>query len=125
MQASHWPPLSSCTGSGVAVWCCTSHSCARAGRLRPLPTDADSGAKADYVDQNTACELIDMGAFHLAEFADSHCRPIEGSAVHGGIHVLQIMPPSLMGRLLFIPPLAQPFKVGTMTLLLLPLASLA
>lgn len=52
-----------------------------------------------------------MGAFYLAEFADSHCRPIEGSAVHGGIHVLQIVAPSLLSRLLYFPPLSQSFKV--------------
>ena len=61
--------------------------------------------------QNSVCELIDMGAFYLAEFADSHCRPIEGSAVHGGIHVLQVVAPSLMSRLMHFAPLSQTFKV--------------
>ena len=82
-----------------------------AGRLRPLPTDAGTVSKPVDVGQNAACELIDMGAFYLAEFAETHCRPIEGSAVQGGIHVLQIMPPVLLGRLLYTAPFSQTLKV--------------
>ena len=67
--------------------------------------------QADGAAQNSVCELLDMGAFYLAEFADGCCRPIEGSAVHGGVHVLQIMPFTLQDRLLFLPPLSQSLKV--------------
>ena len=76
---------------------------ATAGRLRPLPTDT--------VQQRALCELIDMGAFYLAEFASKQCCPIEGSAVHGGLHVLQVVIPSQMGRLLHFPRLSQICKV--------------
>ena len=81
-----------------------------AGRLRPLPTDAGHSVQAG-VNQKALCELIDMGAFYLAEFAQKQCCPIEGSAVHGGMHVLQVLAPSHRSRLLHFPPLSQTFKV--------------
>ena len=100
--------------------CCVLKTAATAGRLRPLPTDAgrlrplptDTLSASTDTGHSSACQLIDMGAFYLAEFVDTHCRPIEGSAVQGGIHVLQIMPPSLLARLLYIAPLTQTCKVG-------------
>ena len=82
-----------------------------AGRLRPLPLDTGSAAKSRHEKQQALCQLIDMGAFCLAEFADTQCRPIEGAGVHGGMHVLQILAPSHTGRLPQFPPLSQSFKV--------------
>ena len=72
--------------------------------MRPLPTDAGQQVQAAGMQQTALCELIDMGAFHLAEFANTHCCPIEGASVHGGLHVLQVLVPSQRGRLLHFPP---------------------
>ncbi len=59
----------------------------------------------------TPCILADMGAFHLAEFAHTLCRPFVGSAVHGGIHILQIGSMKLHPRMLTFPTLNSTFKV--------------
>ena len=59
----------------------------------------------------TPCILCDMGAFHLAEFAHTLCRPFVGSAVHGGIHILQIGSMKLHPRMLTFPTLNSTFKV--------------
>ena len=59
----------------------------------------------------TPCILADAGAFHLAEFARTLCRPFEGSAVHGGIHILQIESTKLAPRMLAFPTLKSTFKV--------------
>ena len=76
-----------------------------------MPTDTDFQSKSAGSGQNAVCELLDMGAYYMADFVESHGRPIEGSAVHGGIHVLQIMPLMLMGRLLFNPRMSQTNQV--------------
>lgn len=81
-----------------------------AGRMRPLPTDASSVVRSATI-QRPLYELIDMGAFYLAEFASKQCCPIEGAAVHGGLHVLQVMAPSHLGRLQYFPPLSPTIKV--------------
>ena len=58
------------------------------------------------------CAIVDMGAFHLAEFAHTLCLPIVGSAVHGGVHVIQVVSQKLALRMLMIPPLDNTFKVS-------------
>ncbi|KAL3134262.1 hypothetical protein ABBQ38_006526 [Trebouxia sp. C0009 RCD-2024] len=80
------------------------------GRMRPLPTDTSPLARSGTV-QRALCALIDMGAFYLAEFASKQCCPIEGAAVHGGLHVLQVVAPCHMCRLLHFPLLSQTIKV--------------
>lgn len=59
----------------------------------------------------TPCILADGGAFHLAEFARTLCPPFVGSAVHGGIHILQIQSSKLALRMLVFPALKSTFKV--------------
>ena len=63
---------------------------------------------------NGKCLLVDMGAFHLAEFAKSLCMPFVGSAVHGGVPVLQVVPQTLAMRMLVFAPLDGTFKVRTL-----------
>ena len=55
--------------------------------------------------------MCDMGCFYLSEFGRTLCQPIVGSAVHGGIHMLQIQPVKLASRLLLFPALNGTFKV--------------
>ena len=63
--------------------------------------------------QNSSkCAIVDMGAFHLAEFAQTLCLPIVGSAVHGGVHVVQVVSQKLALRMLMVPPLDNTFKVS-------------
>ena len=81
-----------------------------AGRLRPLPTEK-SGMSQTNDQSRKVCELLDMGAFYLADFADKQCCPIEGAAVHGGIHIMQIVMPSMLARCMQFPPLSTTFKV--------------
>ena len=59
----------------------------------------------------TPCILADGGAFHLAEFARTLCTPFVGSAVHGGIHILQIQSTKLAPRMVLFPALKSTFKV--------------
>ena len=81
-----------------------------AGRLRPLPTEK-SGMSQTNDQSRRVCELLDMGAFFLADFADKQCCPIEGAAVQGGIHIMQIVMPSMLARCMQFPPLSTTFKV--------------
>ena len=60
---------------------------------------------------NGKCLLVDMGAFHLVEFAKTLCLPFMGSAVHGGVHVLQVVPQTLAMRMLVFAALDNTFKV--------------
>lgn len=62
-------------------------------------------------EQPGECILVDAGAFHLAEFAQTLGRPYEGSAVHGSIHVLQICSSQLVSRMLMFPRLPATCKV--------------
>ena len=61
---------------------------------------------------NGKCLLVDMGAFYLLEFAKTLCQPFVGSAVHGGLHVLQVVPQTLAMRMLVFPLLDNTFKVS-------------
>ena len=62
-------------------------------------------------EQPGECILVDMGAWHLAEFAHSLGLPYEGSAVHGGIHVLQMCSSQLVPRMNMFPRLLSTNKV--------------
>ena len=62
-------------------------------------------------EQSSVCLLVDMGAFHLAEFAQTLCLPFVGSAVHGGVHVVQVVSQKLAVRMLMVAPLDDTFKV--------------
>ena len=66
-------------------------------------------------EQGSICLLVDMGSFHLAEFAQSLCLPFVGSAVHGGVHVVQVVSQKLAVRMLMVPPLDDTFKVCVKT----------
>lgn len=61
---------------------------------------------------NGKCLLVDMGAFHMVEFAKTLCLPFLGAAVHGGVHVLQVVPQTLAMRMLVFPVLDNTFKVS-------------
>ncbi|KAL3130102.1 hypothetical protein ABBQ38_008418 [Trebouxia sp. C0009 RCD-2024] len=74
---------------GPSFWAAATS--ASRGRLRPLPTDTSPLARSGIV-QRALCELINMGAFYLAELSSKQCCPMEGAAVHGGLHVLQVAP---------------------------------
>ncbi len=83
-----------------------------AGKWKPSQTDVNGMVNSTMVETGgTPCILADMGAFHLAEFAHTLCRPFVGSAVHGGIHILQIGPMKLHSRMLTFPTLNSTFKV--------------
>ena len=62
-------------------------------------------------EQHALCELVDQGAYYLTEFADKQCCPLEGAAVHGGLHILQLLAASHIGRIVYFPPMSQTFKV--------------
>ncbi len=85
-----------------------------AGKWRPSQTDVNGMVHSTIAETGgTPCILCDMGAFHLAEFARTLCRPFVGSAVHGGIHILQIASTKLLQRMLTFPTLNSTFKVLT------------
>ena len=55
-----------------------------AGKWKPSQTDVNGMVNSTIAETGgTPCILCDMGAFHLAEFANTLCRPFIGSAVHG------------------------------------------
>ena len=83
-----------------------------AGKWKPSQTDVNGMVNSTIAGTGgTPCILCDMGAFHLAEFARTLCRPFVGSAVHGGIHILQIGSMKLHPRMLTFPTLNSTFKV--------------
>ena len=88
-----------------------------ADKGRPSQTDVHSMVNSTITQTGgTPCLLVDMGAFHLAEFAATLCRPFVGSAVHGGVHMLQIQSAKLSTRMFVFPVLNSTFKVGTLGL---------
>ena len=85
-----------------------------AGKWQPSQTDASVMVHSPVMEIcGTPCMLCDMGAFYLVEFAKTLCRAYVGSAVHGGIHVVQISSMKLSSRLLTFAPLNSQFKVRT------------
>lgn len=84
-----------------------------AGSWRQSELDVTSMVQSTLTEaHNGKCLLVDMGAFHLVEFAKTLCMPLLGSAVHGGVHVLQVVPQTLSMRMLLFPVLDNTFKVG-------------
>ncbi|DBA68431.1 TPA: hypothetical protein ACH3X2_013731 [Trebouxia sp. C0005] len=82
-------------------------------KWKPSQTDVNGMVNSTMAETGAMpCVLCDMGAFHLAEFADTLCRPFVGSAVHGGIHILQIGSMKLHPRMLTFPTLNSTFKVA-------------
>lgn len=63
-------------------------------------------------EKDTECVLVDTGMFHLVEFANTLCLPYVGSAVHGGIHMLQLCPRKLSPRMLMVKKLDATRKVS-------------
>ena len=81
-----------------------------AENTRSAETDVTSMVMSRTTEAGSICQLVDMGAFHLAEFAQTLCLPFVGSAVHGGVHVVQVVAQKLAMRMLMVPPLDDTFK---------------
>ena len=81
------------------------------GRRGPTQTDEGTTVTSLVPEQPGECILVDMGAFHLAEFAHSLGQPFEGSAVHGGIHIVQMCSSQLVPRMVMFPRLPSTCKV--------------
>ncbi|KAA6421082.1 MAG: serine threonine kinase [Trebouxia sp. A1-2] len=75
-------------------------------------SDVNSMVMSTSVQGSGKALMVDMGAFHLAEFAQTLCLPFVGSAVHGGVHVVQVVSQPLAMRMLMIPALDDTFKVA-------------
>ncbi|DBA84440.1 TPA: hypothetical protein ACH3X1_006072 [Trebouxia sp. C0004] len=75
-------------------------------------SDVNSMVMSTSVQGSGKALMVDMGAFHLAEFAKTLCLPFVGSAVHGGLHVVQVVSQPLAMRMLMIPALDDTFKVA-------------
>ena len=87
-----------------------------AGKWRPSQTDVMSMVNSTVSETGgLRCILVDMGCFYLAEFGATLCQPFVGSAVHGGVHMLQIQSTKLQPRLLMFPLLNSTFKVSRIT----------
>ena len=94
--------------------CCSDdvyHVLLFAENSRSAETDVTSMVMSRTTEAGSICQLVDMGAFHLAEFAQTLCLPFVGSAVHGGVHVVQVVAQKLAIRMLMVPPLDDTFKV--------------
>lgn len=86
--------------------------CVYTGKWKPSQTDVNGMINSTVIETGgTLCVVIDMGAYHLAEFAKTLCRPYVGSAVHGGIHILQVVSRKLQPRTLTFPTFSTASKV--------------
>ncbi len=81
------------------------------GKWHSSESDVNSMVMSTSVQGSGNALMVDMGAFHLAEFAQTLCLPFVGSAVHGGLHVVQVVSQPLAMRMLMIPALDDTFKV--------------
>lgn len=81
------------------------------GKWHSSESDVNSMVMSTSEQSSGKALMVDMGAFHLAEFAHTLCLPFVGSAVHGGVHVVQVVSQLLAMRMLMIPALDDTFKV--------------
>ena len=81
------------------------------GKWHSSESDVNSMVMSTSEQSSGKALMVDMGAFHLAEFAQTLCLPFVGSAVHGGVHVVQVVSQPLAMRMLMIPALDDTFKV--------------
>ena len=81
------------------------------GKWHSSESDVNSMVMSTSEQSSGKALMVDMGAFHLAEFAQTLCLPFVGSAVHGGLHVVQVVSQFLAMRMLMIPALDDTFKV--------------
>jgi len=81
------------------------------GKWHSSESDVNSMVMSTSEQSSGKALMVDMGAFHLAEFAQTLCLPFVGSAVHGGVHVVQVVSQLLAMRMLMIPALDDTFKV--------------
>lgn len=100
-----------CSQVSVSATNCNHHY---VGKWRPTETDVNSMVRSTSTQGKSKALMVDMGAFHLAEFAHTLCLPFVGSAVQGGVHVVQVVSQMLAMRMLMVTPLDDTFKVGKM-----------